>query len=742
MWKTLETSSLDARNLLVSQIDDFHKKEFEIGSDIQALWWILDIYLQRLEPITGFIPTESNPIAPLNKHSPSYRKARTDLFLHITRTPDFDVQKIKTIQINSNSILSLNYGSGKAVKINIVDVWNNSILPKPSTEAIQQNTQKGIDALGKSMEHESYLRWAVIIDYLPGTVAAGMVVHSLYWTGKKWVEFIVKSVRIQNAATGKIETITFPEAYRGTKDAIRGSIDKILEKWGYRFAPDKWGYFHPIERAFGETREVIRNMSYEEYVRNRPENKVNREEFERMKSAIVTHIDAKPPAMKWVTFLENTMKFLGKHAWEIIFFPIFFHNFSKYQNIVTVTQGLSDATVFISASKKAKNIPAPASIKWAVPLLAWGMAVVWMHMWVEALDGTKKKWQYLFDNGFGSIYTKGKSYTWHLIGNLGVLNIAEYTDVVNKASKKLSEIVWGDKDARIDVGIPRVELPIPLIDGYLGTIPEITMFQSNISLGTNPWDWLRGAMWRDTDDWNDQVLSYSVRLKRATGDLLGKYARNESMFATQSQYDKFGSKEWILKAHLLDILNAGWDGEAFTAEKIALIEAIASEAKRWGTKDSISMINAMIDQKTSMMYIDDFFLSKRWEWLMLRKDSIRWLVWQITDNPAHQKYIQSLLGRMLSERPLMAEWRWEEYRAPLTGEKLKRWIPSEENKLYQSLLNDKTKVTVNFSGDIRTIERWQAFAQFLDTILEYKREWEFLAELKKWNKKWVDWSIL
>jgi hypothetical protein len=34
MWKASETSSLDARNLLIHQIDDFYKKEFKIWNGV------------------------------------------------------------------------------------------------------------------------------------------------------------------------------------------------------------------------------------------------------------------------------------------------------------------------------------------------------------------------------------------------------------------------------------------------------------------------------------------------------------------------------------------------------------------------------------------------------------------------------------------------------------------------------------------------------------------------------------
>jgi hypothetical protein len=43
------------------------------------------------------------------------------------------------------------------------------------------------------------------------------------------------------------------------------------------------------------------------------------------------------------------------------------------------------------------------------------------------------------------------------------------------------------------------------------------------------------------------------------------------------------------------------------------VETIVSEAKKRKSQESISMINSMIDQKTSMLYIDEFFMAKRSE---------------------------------------------------------------------------------------------------------------------------------
>ncbi|MFZ2255219.1 MAG: hypothetical protein WAW59_05815 [Patescibacteria group bacterium] len=107
------------------------------------------------------------------------------------------------------------------------------------------------------------------------------------------------------------------------------------------------------------------------------------------------------------------------------------------------------------------------------------------------------------------------------------------------------------------------------------------------------------------------------------------------------------------------------------------------------------------------------------------------MITELTNNSVHQRYLRSILDNMSANKPIVADGKWEYHIAPITGEKLKRWIPSSENKIYQEILSDKTLVTVNFSGSNVQIERGQAFAEFLDTILEYKYEKEFLQEIEK-----------
>ncbi len=86
----------------------------------------------------------------------------------------------------------------------------------------------------------------------------------------------------------------------------------------------------------------------------------------------------------------------------------------------------------------------------------------------------------------------------------------------------------------LDIGIPRIEIPTPFSQ-YIGTIPEVNLFQSTVNFGTNPWDWMRSAMGRDVDDWNKKVSLYEGKLQREVESIVRKYLHGESMFGSRGK---------------------------------------------------------------------------------------------------------------------------------------------------------------------------------------------------------------
>ena len=59
---------------------------------------------------------------------------------------------------------------------------------------------------------------------------------------------------------------------------------------------------------------------------------------------------------------------------------------------------------------------------------------------------------------------------------------------------------------------------------HLFTIPEVSIFQDKVTLGTKPWEWMQTAANRD-------VERYKISLTREIYELLGKYQRSEGAFS-------------------------------------------------------------------------------------------------------------------------------------------------------------------------------------------------------------------
>lgn len=79
-------------------------------------------------------------------------------------------------------------------------------------------------------------------------------------------------------------------------------------------------------------------MTYDEFRRQHPESQISKSEFESAKEAILTKIESLPAGKSWVDRVNSLMKLLGRNAGELIFFPVFFSHFSKYQDISTFMQ--------------------------------------------------------------------------------------------------------------------------------------------------------------------------------------------------------------------------------------------------------------------------------------------------------------------------------------------------------------------------------------------------------------------
>ena len=295
----IPSSSLDARELLSRPIDQFHAKSYEIGGDFRILWGTIDMYLRRLDPIVKDIQED---IIPLERHSPLYRETRQRLYLEISRMPGFDIAKIQSIDISPSGILSVRY-TGKTESINLTERWNMILLPSWAKEQVQKKAEKARTELEKEVATESLYDGSVLISYIPATALTLLTAHALYDGGKKSIntaKYILDKVTVRDT-DGKMRIISLWEAYTGTKESIKWSIMKLLEKAGYLWdAVRKW-WFSPVERSLEATKKQITAQNYEEYKKTNPNTKVSEQEYQKLQQEVIGQIEKS----SWVTLSER-----------------------------------------------------------------------------------------------------------------------------------------------------------------------------------------------------------------------------------------------------------------------------------------------------------------------------------------------------------------------------------------------------------------------------------------------------
>ncbi len=113
------STSLDARTLLTRPADIFHAKKYEISEQYSELWKLVDFYMSRMEPISGYPQGE---LPPLERYSPEYRETRRKLILSITRTPGFDIKNIDTASITAEGMLNTYSRKGELLSsVNLIE---------------------------------------------------------------------------------------------------------------------------------------------------------------------------------------------------------------------------------------------------------------------------------------------------------------------------------------------------------------------------------------------------------------------------------------------------------------------------------------------------------------------------------------------------------------------------------------------------------------------------------------------
>lgn len=108
------------------------------------------------------------------------------------------------------------------------------------------------------------------------------------------------------------------------------------------------------------------------------------------------------------------------------------------------------------------------------------------------------------------------------------------------------------------------------------------------------------------------------------------------------------------------------------------------------------------------------------------------MVEQLPVDERKKSYVKSILPRMIANEAIVAP---ATYIQSTTGFNRKS-VRSEENIIFQGLLDSNvTFVIIDANSKATTYKVGDYFALILDTMLDYKREHEFVTELAKGNKK-------
>ncbi len=753
MAETNETS-LDARKLLSLKLSN-NWSEYPMEGNLLKLWDVVDGYIQFLAKN----PQTEQPILSVPSQK-KYDDTRQLLQRQILWIKGFDIWKITTASVDTSWVLQLTFKDGHRERWNIISHWNDVLLPKPSTTTIIQAARENELRLQEEMNRESYFGGSVVFEYMPAAGAWTVWVVALAQWSKKPL-FAIKSIMVRTD-TGQMVAVKLDQIFTGTKDAIGNNVMKILQTCGYMFDAGKKAFIDVVTRMVLDWIDAIRTMTYEQWSRIPWNEKIPEIDFQKYKTEFLTR--GKPvfdmiwrwaiPTGKILGTLAGT---LSENAMHIFFLPVFFQNFSKYHNYLTFFQGSSEMALFTVWAKSHRiaiaamdgvwtfvngtkvgtkiaeeitKLPMPKVLRpilaTVLPLVAWWAMVVWGDLVAQIyLDAIRARWRIFNGNSIGSQYTDGYS----ALGHVTWIGITDGLHQVNKFAR------WINDEEEWDLGIPRTEIPLWKWK-YFWTIPEINWFQDKINFGTNPWEWMRWALGRDVDTWNQYVDLYRPRLKRAIYDLLGKYARDESMFSDKDKVKWAWWKEKLLEEHLKAVLESGSSGTGFNAEKLRLIEGIIAELpnvikSNWPNKGIDDIVNNCVE----MMKVDTFFITERTKALELRKSWIDAMIESLSADERSKQYVKSIHSRMTNGQSLYAPdinmdkkiWRQE----------LRNRVPSEEKKLFYKILDDDTNIQV----DGKSMKSWEYFSIILDTMLDWKREAEFLTLLKKWNKKWVEWSL-
>ncbi len=738
---------LDARGVSVE------KRKDQIGMKITQFTSYL------LAPSTGLkLDGVCRPEAPKVEKElfDAYAKICDSVMGEILR--GIDIKNLKEFWLAEDGKLTMYFTDNSDEKPTIRDVstiWNQVVknnipLYLPTSEHLseiqrmqaraRQEARVAQEQLQENLETEVFMGGIVQFFYestpaqvahttIP-MVALGWLAYGV-WRGTtralKKIAFRDSNWKIQ-----VIDTIKHPIQW--SKDWMKKNFLQVLERFDFNYDPKTRWFYNPEIYSFGKVQDMMKTMSYDRYKKLVWNNAVSETEWNRIKKEL-SEADI-TSFYKWLTRgqkIDDTIKiFLKNNLLEAVFYPVAFEYFRRNQTDTNFIRGISGWSAAIAGVKIGKRAPGGWIVKFVAGALAWAGMMMYSD---SELTSSVNKWRYFFSKDAGE-------YTWHQKSKLGhalsTFGLNEAWDVINRYV-----LPWWDK-LPIDINmLPRVDLL---------RLPKVPIIQSSISIGMNPWEWLRDSAVRDVDDWNKMVPDYTEKLIRDSLELVRAFQKKDMPFYKW---------DWVavLRTKLEDLVFSG-SGYFFSDDKEIMIDTIIAESSSWNGGKSEAVIIDVLRSRGSDLLINPENLKKRKDKLEEKKNAIvqrTWVLMTHIQTPITKQTFAFQLAQENFERPISIEAQkifigrlfdrmisWVEIAAPskwvesnLLWTRSRKLILSEDIIILQTLLNADRKI----GWDLSTFNMSQYFAKLLDDMSEYTQEFHFIDQVLSWNKKWYDWHI-
>lgn len=694
-----ETISSNVGNL------DVEKKEFELFSKISGY----------LGEIKVFEWKEYKRWETKNKTSDIYQNILSKI----------NLEELMSFSINK-WILVLNYRNWEKEYKNLI------FSEEKGQEYINElkNTWKiavqNLDELGNQINKEKLFWWAVLVSYCA--------------IAKTWNFFVDKiTIRLSDWVT-KVINFTDWWVNHWTKEILKSNLFKILEKEWILFNPKEFS-FYKIEdtKIWVDIGEELTKINYEKYKKlceSNWEKVLSKKEFELRKEKISNELNKNEIKFSnYKKFQELFWKYwFGPVIQHALFLPIFFKTYhSQTSDLASLWKSLSEWWLFeawangwLALSKliPVKNplLIAGLAISFSLIWGAWSI-ILWEEIW-KKIELDKKFWKVFPERE--DYWEKEWLWKWKSF-------LAHFAT--------LWPVNWLVDKFWTDFKIPWT--PISFIETSVNIDTDIKWYMSS-------------DVWRDKEFWNKRVWEYPNKLTDDIIWLYEDYKKNNYYPSKIDSYERIKKtpeqKLDELKKSLSSKLNIWtWRNEKI---KEAIYYWIIWLIESWKFNINKKTIWEIVSNNISYLKIDENYIGKKERDLFLQDFLIKTFLWENNDIKGNLNY---------QKRAFEAE-----NKNPL------KWLKKEEidfcRKIYQRIVNHEKMIwpdiflwDMPFNHSLTKnqyikpwlwlMEKWKEklmfeklieddnFLLFLNTMVEYKRDKDFLTNIKKtWYA--VEWNLV